>query len=221
MIREVSLEEISDGRLYEANDMVKADCKDCKGCFACCCGMGTSIVLDPLDVHRLSEALKKPFLQMIEKNLELNVADGIILPNLKMVGEKEQCSFLNEEGRCSVHKARPGICRLFPLGRYYEGDSFKYFLQIHECRNQNRTKIKVKKWLDTPDFSRYEVFIKDWHSFLKRQGEKLADNGFSEQEAKTVSMLILNTFYITPFDAAHDFYEQFYKRLAQTKAQLE
>lgn len=32
MRREVTLEEISDGRLYEANDMVKADCQDCKGC---------------------------------------------------------------------------------------------------------------------------------------------------------------------------------------------
>lgn len=45
MRREVTLEEISDGRLYEANDMVKADCQDCKGCFDCCTGMGDSVVL--------------------------------------------------------------------------------------------------------------------------------------------------------------------------------
>ena len=50
MRREVTLEEISDGRLYEANDMVKADCQDCKGCFDCCTGMGDSVVLDPLAV---------------------------------------------------------------------------------------------------------------------------------------------------------------------------
>ena len=30
MRREVTLEEISDGKLYDANDMVKADCQDCK-----------------------------------------------------------------------------------------------------------------------------------------------------------------------------------------------
>ena len=57
MRREVTLEEISDGRLYEANDMVKADCQDCKGCFDCCTGMGDSVVLDPLDVWRLSQGL--------------------------------------------------------------------------------------------------------------------------------------------------------------------
>ena len=47
MRREVSLEEISDGRLYELNDMVKADCQDCAGCHDCCEGMGDSVVLDP------------------------------------------------------------------------------------------------------------------------------------------------------------------------------
>lgn len=40
MRREVTLEEISDGRLYEANDMVKADCQGCSGCCECCRGMG-------------------------------------------------------------------------------------------------------------------------------------------------------------------------------------
>ena len=29
MRREVTLEEISDGKLYDANDMVKAVCQDC------------------------------------------------------------------------------------------------------------------------------------------------------------------------------------------------
>ena len=51
MRRQVSIEEISDGKLYSANDMVKADCQDCKGCSACCHGMGESIMLDPLDIY--------------------------------------------------------------------------------------------------------------------------------------------------------------------------
>ena len=42
MRREVTLEEISDGKLYDANDMVKADCQDCKGCCDCCKGMRAS-----------------------------------------------------------------------------------------------------------------------------------------------------------------------------------
>ena len=57
MKREIDLNEISDGRLYGLNDMVKADCKDCRGCSACCSRMGQSITLDPLDCFRLTENL--------------------------------------------------------------------------------------------------------------------------------------------------------------------
>ncbi len=223
MIREVSLKDISDGRLYETNDMVKADCGDCKGCSACCRGMGSSIVLDPLDVYRLCEGLKQPFAQLLTERLELNVADGIILPNLKMTGEKECCSFLNAQGRCTIHGFRPGICRLFPLGRYYENGSFKYFLQIYECRNQNRTKVKVRKWIDTPEPARYEQYIRDWHYFLKGLQEKIqaasaAESGnFSEQKAREISMYILKLFYLLPYADGHDFYEQFYERLNEAK----
>lgn len=213
MKRQVSMEEISDGKLYTLNDMVKAGCNDCKGCSACCQGMGSSIVLDPLDVHRLCAGLGQTFEQLLAQNLELQVVDGIILPNLKMAGEKEQCSFLNAEGRCSIHAFRPGICRLFPLGRYYENGTFRYFLQVHECKNENRTKVKVKKWIDTPDTGKYEKYIADWHYFLLDLQEYL-ENQTDENERKRISMEILKCFYLTPFDEDKDFYEQFQDRKA-------
>lgn len=145
MRREVTLEEISDGRLYDANDMVKADCQDCKGCHDCCTGMGDSVLLDPYDVCRLSRGLRKIPEELIGSVLELGISDGNVLPHLAMRGTEEKCVFLNQEGRCSIHEIRPGFCRLFPLGRYYTEDGFKYIIQIHECAKKNRSKIKVKK----------------------------------------------------------------------------
>ena len=53
MERQVDLNEISDGKLYGLEDMVRADCAGCAGCSACCMGMGSSVILDPYDVHRL------------------------------------------------------------------------------------------------------------------------------------------------------------------------
>ena len=44
MERAVSLEDISDGKLYGINDMVRADSGGCEGCSACCRKMGTSII---------------------------------------------------------------------------------------------------------------------------------------------------------------------------------
>lgn len=216
MIREVNLEEISDGKLYGANDMVKADCNDCQGCSACCHGMGNSVVLDPLDIHRLVAHLHVDFETLLQGRIELHVVDGIILPNLRMAGEQEACSFLNENGRCSIHPFRPGICRLFPLGRFYEDRSFRYFLQVHECQKENRTKVKVRKWIDTPDLRKNEQFVADWHYFLKDMQEQIA-SGPNEELAKQVSMYVLKTFYMTPFDCNRDFYEQFERRLNVAK----
>ena len=47
------LNDISDGKIYKENDMVRVAANDCAGCHACCEGMGDTIILDPLDVHRL------------------------------------------------------------------------------------------------------------------------------------------------------------------------
>lgn len=214
MLREIDFDQISDGRFYRVNDMVKADCGGCKGCSSCCRGMGDSIVLDPLDLHRICTGLGKSFEELLSLHLELGVVDGIILPHLKMNEPEESCSFLNQKGRCSIHPLRPGICRIFPLGRRYDGDSFQYFLQIHECPKPNKTKVKIRKWIDTPDVSRYEQYISDWHYYLKKlQNQAMEAQG--PETVKALSMQVLQSFYVRPYEAGQDFYPQFYERLNQ------
>lgn len=212
MLREIDLNEISDGKLYSVNDLVKAGCNDCVGCSACCRGMGDSIILDPLDIHNLTVGLCKTFEDLMEGgSIALRVVDGLILPHLNMIGAEEKCSFLNEEGRCKIHSFRPGFCRLFPLGRVYDEEGFRYFLQVNECTYKNRTKVKVKKWIDVPEIGKYEQFVIDWHFFQKEWQEEL--NSCEDLEArKQVSMLILREFYQKSY-GKKDFYEEFGERL--------
>jgi len=212
MLRAINLKEVSDGKLYGSNDMAKTDCGGCQGCSACCHAMGSSIVLDPLDIHRICTGTGKTFEELMAQSIELNVVDGIVLPNLKMTGTDEACSFLNTEGRCSIHAHRPGICRLFPLGRFYENGSFQYFIQVHECPKPNKSKIKIRKWLDTPDIKKYEQYISDWHYHLKKLQEQ-AMSGDIGENVKSLSMQVLKTFYLTPYNPEQDFYTEFYKRL--------
>lgn len=211
MERNINMNEISDGKLYGINDMVKAGCDECKGCSACCQGMGNSIVLDPYDVYRLTTGLNCKFEELLIDKLDLNVVEGIILPNLKMNGPNESCAFLNEEGRCSIHALRPGICRIFPLGRIYENGSFQYFLQINECKKKERTKVKIKKWIDTPDVAKNEAFINRWHYFLKDLTSKMPT--LSEETVKQINMYVLNAFFLTMYQGNRDFYEQFEERI--------
>ncbi len=219
MKRDIDLAEISDGKLYTLNDMVKADCQDCAGCSDCCHGMGASIVLDPMDVYRLCLGTGLPVAELLQSRLELNVVDGIVLPNLKLNGKEEACPFLNEKGRCSIHPYRPGICRLFPLGRIYEDGGVKYFLQVHECSRKERAKVKVKKWIDVAESRKYEQFIVDWHYFLLAVQERIQQRQQEEYEKKA-NMQILTAFYLTPYNLAEDFYSQFYGRLQETENHL-
>lgn len=219
MIRNVSLDEISDGKLYDINDMVKVNCNGCQGCSACCQGMGHSIILDPLDVFQLSKGLTQSFQELLQNYVELNVVDSIILPNLKMLEDTERCSFLNKEGRCSIHGFRPGICRLFPLGRYWDNDSFRYIHQIHECNYPHKTKIKVQKWIDTPDLQKNHQFVIEWHNLLK-EIQSLIQSSQDDKLAKDLNMFLLNTFFVEAYDYQIDFYEQYHIRYLKIKKLL-
>lgn len=207
MLREVSMEEISDGKRYSANDMAKIGCNGCKGCSDCCRGMSDSIVLDPYDVYRLTGFLNRSFESLIGDGIALQVVDGLVLPVIDMNNERQQCVFLNEEGRCIVHPVRPGICRLFPLGRIYENDGFSYFLQTEQCPAKNKTKVKIKKWIEEPDYAAYEQMVLCWHRFLVAKREEAAQLTDSEK-MKALSMDILSAFYVKGF-RGDNFMEQF------------
>lgn len=202
-------------KLYTSNDMVKAGCGGCAGCHDCCCEMGESVILDPLDIHRICAGLKTDFNSLLQNSVELNAVDGLILPNLKMAGEEERCAFLNGEGRCSIHPFRPGVCRLFPLGRYYTEGGFRYFLQQQECPVQPKTKVKVSRWVDTPELKKYEAYVLDWHNFQEEVQELLRAQG-DEQLAKDFNVHLLQTFYISPYTEG-DFYDQFKQRMLQMR----
>ena len=214
MEREMDISEVSDGKKYRLEDMVKVGCGDCVGCSDCCQGMEDTVVLDPLDIYRLTTGLGKSFGELLDQAFTLGVVDGLVLPRLKIDGNQGRCVFLNEEGRCRIHSCRPGICRLFPLGRIYEEDSFWYFLQVHECPRKNKTKVRVRKWIDTPKPQEYERFVLCWHNFLKEMQER-AEEATGAEDKKDLVLRILRIFYEQPYEKEQDFYEQFDQRMKE------
>ena len=222
MKREGNLSSLTDGKLYRSSDMAKLGCNDCEGCSACCKGMGNSVVLDPYDAWRLERGLGISFAQMIGKQVMLSVVDGIILPSLNMESETGVCPFLSEAGRCTIHAFRPGICRLFPLGRYYHENGFSYVLMTGECKKEQRSKVKIEKWIGEPKLKEYERFILEWKEILTRTrqrmqetislmaeskaaGEKKLADPMEEQ--KKISMELLQTYYFTTY--GESFFDDF------------
>ena len=217
---EKDLLEISDGKLYGSNDMAKVSCHDCEGCSSCCEDMGDSIWLDPYDIYQLTKNLGKTMEDLLAKEIELHVEDGLILPNLKMAGqERPKCSFLNEEGRCGIHGFRPGYCRLFPLGRNYEENKLTYFVLKDACLAQNKSKVKINKWIGIPRLKDYEDFLVKWHRLTKNLRAFYGEHA-DEAVIKAINIQFLQIFYFTPYDS-DDFYEDFYNRMKKMLDMLE
>ena len=214
MIRNIDINEISDGNRYSSNDMVKISCNDCKGCSSCCHDMGDSIILDPYDIYVLQKALNRSFESLLNKEISLRVVDYLITPHITMIPGRNCCAFLSDTGRCTIHDSRPGYCRLFPLGRIYENDSFSYFHQTQECTYENKSKIKIKKWLGISNLASYEQYILHYHNLTHKMVEAY---GLDENEAtaKSVNMLWLNTMFVNPYDIDASFYDQYYERTSK------
>ena len=203
---------VSGTNLSGWNDLVKVGCNDCSGCSSCCRDMGQSVPLDPMDVFRLEQNLGQTFEQLLSGPAELHVEDGLILPNLKMAGKQPRCFFLNDRGRCGIHSFRPGICRLYPLGRNYGEGKLQYFLLTDACPAKNKSKIKVRKWLDMEGLAEYEEFLIRWHGLTRRLRQMLTGQSEDEDMAKRLNLSFLQTFYLAPY-AGEDFYGEFYQRM--------
>ena len=200
-------------RFYDLNDLVRADCHDCKGCSSCCRDMGDTILLDPYDAYQFQKQ-GKPMTGLLESGAAaLTVWEGMILPHLQMNAATGACSFLDGDGRCGIHEFRPGMCRLFPLGRNFEDGKMNYFLLEHACENRSRSKIRVSKWLGVEPPEKYHRFLLEWHDFRHEMVDILS--GATEEQGKQLNLHLLRTFFLSPYDTASDFYPQFSERMAR------
>jgi uncharacterized protein len=96
-----------------------AYCYVCRGCSRCC--RNFRIQVNPYEIARLARHLSLSTTEFIARHLE----DGPYL------GHRTDgtCIFLGERG-CSVHAARPLVCRLYPLGRRVTSTDDELFAHI-------------------------------------------------------------------------------------------
>lgn len=212
------LNEISDGKLYDVEDIVKADTGGCNGCSDCCHDVGELVVLTPFDVYEIVSYLNIEFNQLIDDKIILRENNKILLPYLNMQ-ENKRCSFLNNKDRCMIHSKRPNICRLFPLGRAYQDDDFKYFLQIGNCPKEELKDVKVEKWIGIENYNENKKFILEWYKFIKALTFRLKFVR-DENEINEINKILLDNCYRIEIKEDEDFYSVFSKRLPEVKNRL-
>lgn len=123
----------------------------------------------------------------------------MILPHLKMREETESCAFLGTDGRCTIHAYRPGICRLFPLGRQFDDKKTSYFIVPNGCVKGGLSKVRIDRWIGIEDLPRYEEYKAEWRSLLRTLQARIAAEPSAEVQ-RNVNLYFLRTFYMTPYE---------------------
>ena len=91
----------------------------CGACSRCC--WNYQIRVNPYEVLRLAQHLKLSTTVFIEQ---------YVSPETALVRKPDDsCIFLGTHG-CSVHPARPLVCRLYPLGRHISSDGEERFFHM-------------------------------------------------------------------------------------------
>ena len=156
--------------LLTAEDYADIECNDCVGCEnSCCRELSGAITLDSWDMALLKKGLGKSFDELLEEKLiTLRYINGAVVPTFALKKDKKECVFLRDDGRCSIHPWRAGICRMYPVARMWQGNGrFSYYLQPGECVHRSTARTKISDWLGYEDVKTYEAEISAYHLRLQ------------------------------------------------------
>lgn len=129
------------------DDTFQFHCTECGKC----CKHREDIMLTPRDIYNISKELKITIKELIAKYCEVYLGQDSHVPIVRILprGNVQRCSFL-KSNKCLVHKAKPTICAMFPIGRilvYPEQSSAK---PCKSSANQNESSANSCKSSTNP-----------------------------------------------------------------------
>ncbi len=99
----------------------------CRMCGKCCEGRG-GIVVSPRDLPRLRAFFGLPPAEVLGRFTEMMRGQPVI-----RCGEDGSCMFFREGKGCSIHPARPAVCRAWPFFRGNMVDSISFAMAREDC----------------------------------------------------------------------------------------
>lgn len=172
-----------ENRQLGLNDTLPFSCTHCGGC----CVHQEDLLLNSLDLFRLAKELGITMEQWMEQYGECYIGEESRMPILRIrpQGETRRCPLL-KNNKCIVHKAKPSVCGLYPLGRSVryvldeqgkpdmEKSKVMYFHSGCFCGSQNGHQT-VREWLeefhlleDEPFFLQWSYVLMETSQFLRR-----------------------------------------------------
>lgn len=200
------------------DDTFKFHCDQCGKC----CTHREDIILSPMDIFKMAKELKMTPVEFYHEYCVFNIGEHTRMPIVRLASEgKDTHCVLLKNHRCSVHKVKPAVCAMFPLGRYmsFEKEDYnaeaidtskvKYLLQPPECGDESETHT-VREWLSGFDIKLEDEAFVQWQKAISRFSNK-----FKELEKKQDMLTMMEIWFVVraslylQYDTSKDFLPQF------------
>ena len=200
------------------DDTFKFHCDQCGKC----CTHREDIILSPMDIFKMAKELKMTPVEFYHEYCVFNIGEHTRMPIVRLASEgKDTHCVLLKNHRCSVHKVKPAVCAMFPLGRYmsFEKDDYnaesidtskvRYLLQPPECGDESETHT-VREWLSGFDIKLEDEAFVQWQKAISRFSTK-----FKELEKKQDMLTMMEIWFVVrvslylQYDTSKEFLPQF------------
>lgn len=200
------------------DDTFKFHCDQCGKC----CTHREDIILSPMDIFKMAKELKMTPVEFYHEYCVFNIGEHTRMPIVRLASEgKDTHCVLLKNHRCSVHKVKPAVCAMFPLGRYmsFEKDDYnaesidtskvKYLLQPPECGDESETHT-VREWLSGFDIKLEDEAFVQWQKAISQFSSK-----FKELEKKQDMLTMIEIWFVVrvslylQYDTSKEFLPQF------------
>ena len=200
------------------DDTFKFHCDQCGKC----CTHREDIILSPMDIFKMAKELKMTPVEFYHEYCVFNIGEHTRMPIVRLASEgKDTHCVLLKNHRCSVHKVKPAVCAMFPLGRYmsFEKDDYnaesidtskvKYLLQPPECGDESEIHT-VREWLSGFDIKLEDEAFVQWQKAISRFSNK-----FKELEKKQDMLTMMEIWFVVrvslylQYDTSKEFLPQF------------
>ncbi len=198
-----------------------------------CCENREDILLTPKDLYKMARELNLTPEQFYEKYCEGYIGNDSRMPIIRLnpIGMTKRCPLLSE-GKCIVHKAKPAVCAMFPIGRCIvqeksqnleeiDADQIQYIYMDPECGDKAEIHT-VREWLTSFGIPIKDEYFLMWQrcvinfSALLREIEK-------HLPQKTMDLLwnaVFSALYLH-YDMEKEFFGQFQENIQKLSEMFE
>lgn len=147
----------------------------CTQCGKCCIHR-EDILLNPKDVYGMAKELGIEPKDFIDRYCEIYIGSDSKNPvvRLKPKGSVKRCPLLKDR-KCMVHKAKPTVCAMFPLGRCLivggaeenadTAGSIQYIFNHPGCGDRSETHT-VREWIESFGIPVEDEFFFKWQEIV-------------------------------------------------------